>query len=170
MANEILAALEYDPGAGALSFKGVRYLLVRPETIMGLYRAISIDSPDKAGDLFFRAGFVGGRLSAQKYKEVFSLGDQALVEYMARMGGQLGWGRFDLVSLDLERKELEVAVYNSPFASAHGPSAVPVCHFIRGVLAGVGEEIFQSRVDSSEKTCMAIGGSNCRFQVKGGLP
>ncbi len=165
MTNEILTGLEYSEQEGALSYKGVRYLLIRPETVMGVFRALAVELPKEAGEIFYMGGFAGGKLSAEKYREVFGLSDREIVEFMMRMGGQLGWGRFELMSLDADKKNLQVAVHNSPYAQGHGPSELPVCHFIRGVLAGLAEGVFGGPVESRETSCLAVNPGPCRFQI-----
>jgi hypothetical protein len=39
--NSILNELVYDQASGALRYKGVRYLLIRPETISGFQKAMN---------------------------------------------------------------------------------------------------------------------------------
>ena len=40
MANPILEALEFDEESGGISFKGVGYLLIRPETLVEFQKAL----------------------------------------------------------------------------------------------------------------------------------
>ncbi|MEE8449916.1 MAG: V4R domain-containing protein [Thermodesulfobacteriota bacterium] len=165
--NQILDNLEYDSQSGCISFKEVRYILVRPETIMALLSSLEEELGERAGQFFYQGGMSGGRLSAQKYKQTLGLSEKGLVEFMISMGTQIGWGRFELVAFDMEKRMLEINVHNSPYAQAYGPSQRPVCHVIRGVLAGLAQGIFERPVQAGETGCLATGNNCCRFLVKG---
>lgn len=167
--NSILAELTYQPDEGALRFKGVRYLLIRPETLASLQAAVEKKvGTDRAGEIHYAGGFTGGRLSGQKYKQAFGLSDQEAVAFMCRMGGEIGWGNFRLVELDSETARLVVEVDRSPFAEAYsGEAAGGVCHLIRGVLGGLANGIFGVEVRASETRCLARGDAACRFEIEG---
>ncbi len=166
--NSILAELVYHPDEGALRFKGVRYLLIRPETLFSVHKILESEvGPERAGDFLFAGGFTGGRLSGQKYKQTLKLSDQESVEFMCRMGGEIGWGNFRLVELDADQHKLVVEVHQSPFAEAYDQETqLGVCHFTRGVMGGLASGIFQVEVQAVERRCLAMGDSHCRFEIK----
>lgn len=168
MANSILAELAYHPDEGGLRFRGVRYLLIRPETLASLLRALAGEvGPERAGDLLYAGGFTGGQLSGRRYKADFGLNDREAVEFMCRMGGEIGWGRFSLVALDPDAERLVVEVDHSPFAAAYGAGApAGVCHLVRGVLGGLADGLFGNPVRAREVQCMAQGDPKCRFEVE----
>jgi hypothetical protein len=64
--NSILDELEYDPASGALYYKDVRYLLIRPETIVGFHKAIEKQSQTAAIDALFQGGYIRGDICLQK--------------------------------------------------------------------------------------------------------
>jgi len=169
--NQIVSQLAWSAETGALSFNAVRYLLIRPETLMQWQQGVEAELGTRAGDLAYAGGFVGGRLSGQRYKEALGLNVQEAVAFMCQMGGQIGWGRFDLQRLDLERQTLEVAVHNSVFAQGYtglGSEAAPapVCHLIRGVLGGLLSGLLGVAVRAQESECLAAGAASCRFVVE----
>ncbi len=173
MDNDILAALTWDGEAGALAYQGVRYLLIRPETVMQVQRALEAEiGPERAGELVYAGGFTGGRLSGLRYKQTFGLSAQEAVEFMCRMGGQLGWGAFNLHSLDLAAGRLEVVVRNSVFATGYAQLAAatrpqhPTCHLIRGVLGGLLSGLLDAPVHAHEAACLALGDPACHFIVE----
>ena len=84
---------------------------------------------------------------------------------MAKMGTEIGWGNFRVIEFNSQQKQLIMEVTSSPFAQASKPSEKPVCHLIRGVLAGLCEGIFRNKVDSIEETCLAKGDPVCRFKI-----
>ncbi|MCK5552773.1 MAG: XylR N-terminal domain-containing protein [Deltaproteobacteria bacterium] len=166
MRNPILEALEYDEERGAISFKGVRYLLIRPETLVEFQRALEERLGEEAQEILCRGGFAGGHLSTEKYRETFEYGDDEIVQFMMYMGGQIGWGKFKLEEFNPLAKRLIVKVIFSPFAAAYGKSAGPVCHFTRGVMAGMGQALFGEDVTADESHCLAKGDDFCRFLIE----
>ena len=165
MNNSILDELEFDAEHGALLYKGVRYLLIRPETLDTFYKAVEEKIGEHAPHAMYRGGFTGGSLSAKKYRDVFGLNAQQSVEFMARMGTEIGWGKIEIAHLDLEQRVLEITVASSPFALAHGPAKHGVCHLIRGVFAGLASGIFESDVNAREVQCMAMGDAQCTILI-----
>jgi predicted hydrocarbon binding protein len=166
MGNPILEALEFEEENGAISFKGVRYLLIRPETLGEFQKALEERLGEEAQRLLYRGGFAGGHLSTEKYRETFGYGDDEIVQFMMNMGGQIGWGKFQVEERHPLTKRLILTVRNSPFAAAHGKSTRPVCHFTRGVMAGMGQAIFGEDIAAAETHCLAKGDDLCRFLIE----
>ena len=164
--NSILKELVYDPSSGSLTYKGVRYLLIRPETITGFQKAIRSESGTGTEDKLYLGGYTGGRLSAKKYKEIHGFSDAEILAFMMNMGAEIGWGHFTLDLYDTEEKVLRVTVRNSPFAESYGTSPDGVCHLIRGVLGGTASVLFGRDCGASEIRCLARGDENCVFVVK----
>ena len=165
MENSIIERLEFK--TGYLLFKDVRYMFIRPEVIDTIHKRMEAElGPEKCAEIMMAAGDVGGAKSSQRYKEVFGYSEQEIVEFMCKMGGEIGWGIFSLGKLDLDRGEMIIEVRDSPFAAAYGPSEAGVCHLIRGVMGGMGAGIFETGVSSEETACMAKGDDCCRFEVR----
>lgn len=185
MDNSILAGLTFDGARGALLYNEVRYLLIRPETLIAFQKAAEEKLGAEADRLLYEGGFAGGALSAKKYREVFGQSDEQSVEFMAKMGTEIGWGRMHVSVFSASSGELELVVQDSPFAGAYGRAGRGVCHLIRGVFAGLASGIFsrslESRVEgttraqdeagalriaASEVECLAMGNSRCRFTIR----
>ena len=165
MENSILNQLMFE--TGRLDFKGVRYMFIRPEVIATLQKSMEAEMGlEKCAEMMMAAGDVGGAKSSQRYKEVFNYSEQEIVEFMCKMGGEIGWGIFRLDAFDLENGQMVIEVGDSPFAAAYGPAESPVCHLIRGVMAGMGRGIFNGDVSSLETACVAKGDTLCRFEVQ----
>lgn len=167
MKNPILESLEFHEKEGALTFRGVRYMVMRPETLMKMFKAMEKVDGEGCRNAFFEGGREGGRLSSEKFQTSMNLSARETAEHMAKMGGEIGWGRFLIRQLNLEALLLEVEVFSSPFGVAYGPSSRPVCHMISGVLAGLGEVIFKQEVKAQETECTSCGAPSCRFMVRG---
>lgn len=164
--NSVLAELTWESDRGALSFKGVRYLLIRPETLIGLQKAMEAEvGSERTGEILYQGGYTGGRLSGQKYRETFGLDERGAVEYMCRMGREIGWGALHLAEFDLAAGRMVVEAEASPFAEAYGQAAQGVCHLLRGVFGGLGEALFGRPVEAVEEACRAAGADRCRIRV-----
>lgn len=148
---------------GSLTFKGVRYILIRPETIVRIQKEVEKAVGSEAQSILASGGFEGGSLSARTYREKFGLSKEEIVEYMCNMGSSIGWGRFKLV--ELSDGHIVIEVRNSPFAEKYGRSEKGVCHLISGVLAGLGRMVLESEVESHEESCISRGEGLCRFVV-----
>jgi predicted hydrocarbon binding protein len=164
--NKIIDKMLYDQASGSLLYEGVRYLLIRPETIAGFQKALVKSYGKEAEDKLFEGGFNGGSLSAQKYRGLYKLSEREIVEFMMNMGNQIGWGHFSLNEYDPEAKRLCVSVTHSPFAQAYGKSTHGVCHLIRGVLAGMTTVLFAGNCTADEVECRARGDRRCLFVVE----
>lgn len=163
--NSILSELSYSAERGALEFKGVRYLLIRPDTLRSLQEAGEPEAQN-AADLLFAGGFTGGKLSGQRYQQTLGLTSAEAVEFMCRMGGEIGWGRFRLVELDEANGRLKVEIEHSPFAEGYDePAQRGVCHLTRGVLSGLVVGLSGVDVRSKEVQCLAKGDPLCRFEI-----
>ncbi|MFQ6102004.1 MAG: V4R domain-containing protein [Anaerolineae bacterium] len=171
MSNEIFDKLRVE--TGRLTFKDVRYMLIRPDTVVDFQKAVeALVGPERCAKAMMAGGYTGGSRSSKRYKEVFNYTDEEIVAFMCKMGGEIGWGRFSLVELDAASKRLAIEVEGSPFAEAYmrdqpTTSPLPVCHMIRGVLAGMAAGIFGGDVASEETACVAKGDPVCRFVIRG---
>ncbi|MFH1862039.1 MAG: V4R domain-containing protein [bacterium] len=156
---DVLSGLEWVQDAGALLYKGVRYLLIRPETIIEFQKAVEKDlGVEEVGQALYCGGHRGGSLSATHFRTQLGFSAEEIVSFMAQMGGGLGWGHFAIITLDAKRGVLEIEVFHSVFAEAYQQAEVPVCHLIRGVFAGVWEGVMQRRVLGLETRCRAVDG------------
>ena len=166
--NSILDNVQWDADSGAITFKDVRYMLIRPDTVVDFQKTVeALVGPEKCAAAMMAGGYTGGSRSSKRYKEVFNYTDEEIVTFMCRMGGEIGWGKFNVVKLDVPGKELVVEVENSAFAAAYGQADRGVCHTIRGVLAGMAAGIFGGDVASEEPKCVAKGDPVCRFVIRG---
>jgi predicted hydrocarbon binding protein len=163
--NSILDQIAYDQIAGALRFKDVRYVLIRPETVVGFQKAIEKNSTTLAEDALFEGGFQGGYLSAKNYSAINDLDDSRLIDFMMKMGTEIGWGNFKLQAFDSRQERLGIMVEHSAFAGAYGRSSNAVCHLIRGVLSGLASALLNKKCVGSETRCLATGNGHCFFQI-----
>lgn len=161
MSSPLLARL-VDDGAGALRLGEARYLLIRPETLVGVQRAVErAVGPRAAADCLLDGGRAGGARVAAALAGT----PEERLRAVAEAGTALGWGRFDLEALT--PAGLVVTVTRSPFAEAYGPAPGPVCHLIAGVLEAVATSVFRRPQAVRETACAAAGAPACRFESVG---
>ena len=163
--NSIIEKLVYDSASGALTFRDIRYVIIRPETIVGFQKTIEKHSRKGARDALFEGGYQGGYLSAKKFKETQNLSDSETINFMMTMGAEIGWGHFQLIEYDYENLKLHVRVDNSAFAEAYGDATEGVCHLINGVLSGLATVLFGRICMGSETECLAKGDPHCIFHI-----
>ena len=150
------SALEAD-GRGGLTLGGARYLLIRPETLVAMQKAVQQVVGERAGACILAGGRAGGARAAASLDGTA----EERVRRLLRIGGEIGWGEFALERLT--PTELAVVVRRSPIAEAYGPSATPVCHLIRGVLESLAASVLGGSPTVTETACVATGAPSCRF-------
>ena len=149
-----------DDGAGSLTVGGARYLLIRPETLAALQKAVEVALGRRAADCLAAGGRAGGARATASLEGSGEERARQLVE----MGGAIGWGRFALEHFGVDG--LVIAVHRSPFAEAYGASAVPVCHLTRGVLESLATLTLGRPARVVEAQCAATGADHCRFEAR----
>lgn len=149
-----------DDGSGALTVDGARYLLIRPETLAALQKAVEAALGRRAADCLAAGGREGG---ARATAGLAGSGEQR-ARRLVEMGRAIGWGRFTLEHFGHDG--LVVTVRRSPFAEAYGASAVPVCHLTRGVLESLALLTLGRPARVVESECAATGADHCRFEAR----
>lgn len=161
------ARLAYDHAAGEYRDGALRYMLIRPEALMGLIAELPEAARPAAFEAFARALHRVGGGSARTYRAAGAATPEALLATIAATAPQLGWGRWEIAR---DGAGLTVTVRNSPFAAGAGPAPGPVCAPIRGMLRAVGEMALGTPVVTEETECAAAGAPCCRFAVTPAAP
>jgi predicted hydrocarbon binding protein len=164
--NPVLSELQWDAESGSLLYRGIRYLLIRPETIAGALNAGEAEIPGAIGRWLSAGGAEGGAKSGERFRRDHHLSHEEALRFMCEMGAQIGWGRFVLTGFVGAPPSFAVEVFDSPFAE-HVNQPAPACHLIRGVLGGLGRTLFASSGDCVEVACAAGGAESCRFEWSG---
>jgi predicted hydrocarbon binding protein len=154
--------LVFDTAAGEIRDAARRYILLRPEGLMNIFRTLPPDARRVALQAFEDGVYRQGSDSARAYRAAGGGDVRALLATIERTAPQLGWGRW---SFTVEPRRLRLTVDNSPFAHAHGPSDEPVCRAIGGMLRGLAEMWFDEPAAARETTCAAAGQARCTFEA-----
>jgi uncharacterized protein len=153
--------LSFDVGQGALMDQTRRYLLIRPEAMMGIFRRLPEPARRQALEALAESILEQGSDSARAYAAME--GGEALARTVAATAPQLGWGVWNIrVEPDL----ICLEVRNSPFAAGFGASETPVCYPILGMVRAVSVLIFGRDTDVREIECAACGASLCHFEAR----
>jgi hypothetical protein len=96
------------------------YILIRPETLVGVQKAMEAALGARAGECLAAGGRVGGAAATAALE-----GDATMrARRLLSAGREIGWGEFALERLTADT--LVVTVAGSPFARAYGAAAAPV--------------------------------------------
>lgn len=162
--TEFKDRLSWDVAQGQILDADRRYLMMRADVLMGLFRRLEEPARTQALDALGQAVMEQGGLSAKAYWEAINHDPQALLKSIADISAQLGWGNWDIQSGASDG--LRVEVKNSPFAWGFGPHDQPLCRPIVGMLTAVGKLIYDQHVQVQEIHCCAQGHhANCLFTV-----
>lgn len=152
----------FDQAQGQIMDDTRRYMLIRPEALMGIFTRLPHADAAMAMQALMASVYQQGSDSAKAYQRM-SEGDGAtLLRTVERTAPDLGWGRW---TFDLKPRRLTLSVANSPFAQGYGPSKLPVCHAITGMLRAVAGIVFERPVLAEEKACAAMGAPICLFEA-----
>lgn len=155
--------LAFDADCGEYRDGAIRYMMIRPDALMGILHQLPADMQPAVLEAFARSITEAGGKSAAAYRAAGSVDGPALVATIARTAPELGWG---IWTLTLGASRMDLSVANSPFVAGYGRSATPVCHPIVGMLTAVGRMVFGTDVAVQETQCAAVtGDADCRFEV-----
>lgn len=163
MSADFRQRLVFDPASGELRDGGTRYVMLREDSLMGLFRRLPATARAEALKAFAASVGEHGSLSAARY--LASDGDtRNLLETIAATAPQLGWGiwRFSRAGSG----ELQLEVNNSPFARGYGVAAEAVCAPIAGMFSAVASIVLGAPAEAAENLCAAAGGAVCLFSAR----
>lgn len=154
--------LEWDAANGAIHDRDIPYLLIRPDSLMGIFEFLPETERAAAFEAFARSIAHYGKGSAESYQALGAAQADALLATIADTAPQLGWGVW---SLSRSAAGLSLTVRNSPFAAGYGDSDVAVCAPIRGMLEAVGGLVLGVAVAVRETGCVSQGADICTFDA-----
>lgn len=154
--------LVYDAERGEYRDGDIRYMMIRPDALMGMIAELPENVRPLALEAFARSIRRFGGRSARVYQSAGAADSAALLDVIQQTAPQLGWGRWQL---EHTTDGLVLTVQNSPFATAAAPGPYPVCAPICGMLTAVGEMVMGEAVVVAETACAATGAACCQFSV-----
>jgi uncharacterized protein len=152
--------LKHDAARGELAEGSTRYLLIRHDSLMGLFQRLSEPARSNALAAFADSVAEHGGHSAKNYR---AEDPEHLLANVAAKASQLGWGRWTFAR---EGESILLTVQNSPFASGSGKGERPVCAPIAGMLQAVASLVLGVESRAEETSCAATGGTACAFRAQ----
>ena len=162
--------LRWDEASGAPHDGQRRYLMLRPDVLMGAI--VALDAPLRAAvlDALAASAQQHGARSLRAYAGPAPGDAGALIAATVQAAADLGWGRWRIARQAPQSLTLEVS--DSPFAAGWraataSDAPLPVCGPIRGMLAGLAEQVLGAAVQVDECECAAAGqAARCRFVAR----
>ena len=154
------------PADGALFQGDIRYVLMRPDVVMGILR--HVDDPAALVDAMHRSACEHAVNSFNSYRQSGAVGNSDAVAHCCDIAGKLGWGSWTIAEKSSGRYVVEVV--NSPFALAASEAGQPVCGWIAGVLHAVAVTDGHPGAHVEETACVAQGSDCCRVVILTGAP
>lgn len=128
---------------------------------------------EAAARIYYGAGYEGAYNWSQVQIERGLSGREVMEQYLGSMTHR-GWGRFEIVDLDLGTGRGLFRFYNSAVALEYGSREEEVCLWVPGAVAGAFQAILDQmgsnlKVRGREEVCLVQGGEDfCRFVVEPG--
>lgn len=154
--------LVLDREAGAWFDQSRRYMMIRPEALMGIFRPLPEPERARALAALEASIFEQGSDSARAYVAMGGTGE-ALLGVIEATAPELGWGLWRFARGE---GTVSLEVRNSPFAAGFGPSRTPVCAAIAGMARAVSTIVLGRPTIAVETQCAAMGAENCRFEAR----
>lgn len=140
-----------------------RYLQLRADTLMGMFRCLPAPARARALAALAHATAEAGGDSARRYAEAGARDAAALLAKIERTAAELGWGEWRFGKRNARRLALEVR--DSPFAAGYGAADTAVCAPIAGMLQAVAGMVLGAPCEARETACRAHGAGRCRFEA-----
>lgn len=150
-----------DTAAGTIHDGDRRYLMLRPDVLMGMFRNLPADARAAALTALAASARENGGKSVSAYRQ--SGGQTLLVQTMVDGAAAFGWGRWQVTGA---AHEVSLEVADSPFAAGFGPSDTPVCAPIAGIFHSLARTLLERNVTVTEVRCAAQHGGSCRFVAR----
>jgi uncharacterized protein len=150
--------------AGEIAEDGIRYVLMRPDVLMGVAHELDASSAQAFLRALERSAFRHVQMSFTRYQAREPLSGTDFIANTCEAAARLGWGVWSAIH---ERdSSLIVEVRNSPFAAGFGVSDKPVCSAIVGILRAVALTAYGLDCQVTELACAAQGAPACRFEIR----
>jgi predicted hydrocarbon binding protein len=146
-----------------MSGEEIRYLRLRADTLMGMFRHLPAAQRAQALAALARSTLEHGGDSARRYLAGAGGDQAALLAMIVKTATELGWGSWRFAQAGASRLALEVT--DSPFAAGYGAADTEVCAPITGMLQAVASLVLGAECEARETECRARGAAQCRFEA-----
>jgi hypothetical protein len=162
-ARPLRERLHWSADDGAVRDGPRRYLMMRPDVLMGMLRRLPPEARSQAMSAFADSVAEHGTDSIRAYFRQVGEDPSALLAATVGAAADLGWGRW---RFEPGRDRLGLAVDASPFAEGFGAADVPACAPIAGMLRAVATVSTGIECEVRELRCVACGAPRCEFEAR----
>jgi predicted hydrocarbon binding protein len=155
--------LKFDLAAGQVVDGPRRYLIMRPDVLMGAFDGLEEPMRSQALQSLGRSVARFGSDSVRAYLR--EVGPQALLQAMVEGSASLGWGRW---TFGEDEAGCWLEVTNSPFAAGTRYYEGRSCHAIAGMFQAVVEALLDAPAEVVEVRCACADhqpGVSCLFRA-----
>ena len=155
--------LDHRPGDGAIVDGAIRYMLIRPDVLMGVAHHLGQGREHEFLAALEASAFANAQASFAAYKDRKQFGQEDFLASTCGVANTLGWGSWSLTEEADGVRAIRVS--HSPFAAGFGPSPRAVCAPIKGVLRASALVGYGKDVQVDETECAAQGHKQCCFRI-----
>jgi predicted hydrocarbon binding protein len=162
--------LNITPEKGEMRDGAIRYLIMRPDVLMGMFARLPETARAEALSARAASAAQNGGKSVKAYRDSGAVQPEAMMKPSAATSGELGWGVWSFETISPE--QIDISVKNSPFAFGIGDSGrlseTPICAPITGMLTAIGPLLLGCEtVDVAEVSCHAQTAKGlCHFTIR----
>lgn len=149
--------LRFTPGRTAVGFN--------PTSIASMFRRVVSTFGSGGQVIVYEEGRAVGKEGGKFL--LSAIGRATILSKISRVGDLLsgwGWGVVESIEVDKGISNVQVRVTHC-FESSGAESAVPTCHFMRGMLEGLFETVAGNPMGSTETICASQGQESCEFTI-----
>ncbi|RLF21288.1 MAG: hypothetical protein DRM97_06885, partial [Thermoprotei archaeon] len=146
---------------------GERALILPSVVFTSMERRLVSIFESGAVPIIFEEGKAAGSAMFGMLSSYTGMEAKELVNILSRVLSAMGFGKVEIVELDLERGRGLIRIRDSHEAIAlSGVLEGPCCHFTRGFITGMLSEATDKEVKVEEILCLGKGDPYCEFRIK----
>jgi predicted hydrocarbon binding protein len=171
LVRKLMMARELKMEEGEIVLFGERIQMSPAQVFVNMFKGLKEPELSRVGYLQYAAtksAISEWFANVAKTKEIKR---EELLKWETNVWKTAGWGNIFFNATDFMKGRVSCRIENSPFAQTYikifGKSKIPVCHNLRGGLAGGCIAVTGMKdIEAVEKTCMAQGSPHCEFILR----
>ena len=165
-------SLTFKDETGEIEYFGQKIIMLRRDAFQLLGEELAKRHASGTGNIIL--GIVGRRVGTEEGKALTSgvlddAGESRSLPTVIRNAVEetnMGYGKMQVVDLDLSSKTATLSVQNSFEAETTTPSGETACFFLLGYLEGLFSELLGTQLRGGETLCRGKGDPSCVFRVE----
>lgn len=162
--RQIMEELKFEEGI--VLVKDDRFFLGHKYMLEFMHSTLKAIMGPATKTILYQYGEMVGYHLMKHASDRWRLREEELADFIFNALALWGFGKFNGVVYDRERKFLKAVVQDSVEAFSIGKAEKPSCYVIAGICGGIGKFLFRGDVICREKICEAAGDASCEFEVE----